>query len=209
MPTSRIQRTADGLTNKGQQTQERIVAHAARLMFERGVAGTTIGDVRDAAGVSNSQIYHYFADKNALVRAVIEQQTHSVVGPQESLFAKLDTMDGLRAWRDFVVEHQRRVSCIGGCPIASLASELAEGNENVRSQLAGSFARWEHGIRDGLRAMHAAGRLRPEADPDALALATLASLQGGLLLTQLHRDITPIETALDASLALIAIQATT
>lgn len=208
MPTARTPRADDGLTGKGQRTRSRIVEHAARLMFERGVAGTTIEDVRAAAKVSNSQIYHYFADKNALVRAVIEHQTDAVVGPQEQLFARLDTMDGLRAWREFIVGHQRRVHCVGGCPIATLSSELAEGDESVRRQLAGSFARWENGIRDGLRSMHEAGRLRPDADPDALALATLASLQGGLLLTQLQRDIRPIEIALDASLSLIEAQTT-
>jgi AcrR family transcriptional regulator len=209
MPTARTPRSDDGLTAKGQRTRRRIVENAARLMFERGVAGTTIEDVRDAAGVSNSQIYHYFADKSALVRAVIEQQTDAVVGPHEQLFANLDSLAGLRAWRDFIVEHQRRVNCVGGCPIATLGSELAEGDDSVRRQLADSFARWEHGIRAGLRAMHEAGRLRPDADPDALALATLASLQGGLLLTQLQRDVRPVETALDASLALIAAQAVT
>jgi hypothetical protein len=54
--------------------------------------------------------------------------------------------------------------------------------------------------------MHAAGRLRAEADPDALATATLAALQGGLLLTQLERDTRPLEVALDAMLELIAAQ---
>ncbi len=44
------------------------------------------------------------------------------------------------------------------------------------------------------------------ADPAALALATLAALQGGLLLIQMRRDTRPLETALDAMLALIASQ---
>src|ERR1019366_4994 len=41
-------------------TRQRIVAAAADLMFERGVAGTTVEDVRAAARVSSSQVYHYF-----------------------------------------------------------------------------------------------------------------------------------------------------
>jgi hypothetical protein len=52
--------------------------------------------------------------------------------------------------------------------------------------------------------MHASGRLMPEADPAALALATLAALQGGLLLSQVRRDTQPLEIALDAMLSLIA-----
>ena len=44
-------------------------------MYERGVTEATWEDVRAAAGVSGSQIYHYFADKQALLLAVIEHQT--------------------------------------------------------------------------------------------------------------------------------------
>ncbi len=36
-----------------------------------------------AAGVSSSQVYHYFKDKKALVQAVIEYHDETVVGGQE------------------------------------------------------------------------------------------------------------------------------
>jgi hypothetical protein len=52
--------------------------------------------------------------------------------------------------------------------------------------------------------MHARGELTPNTDPDTLALAMLAALQGGLLLTQVQRDTTPLEAALDAMLELVA-----
>ena len=51
--------------------------------------------------------------------------------------------------------------------------------------------------------MRQLGGLAPEADPDQLALATLAALQGGLLLAQVDRDTKPLEAALDAMIALI------
>jgi len=196
------------LTPKGQQTRLRIVRASADLMFEFGVAGTTVEDVRVAAQVSSSQIYHYFADKQALVRAVIDYQTDTIVGGQEPMLLSLDSLDGLRAWRDFLIEHQRQLQCRGGCPIGSLGSELAEVDQQARVDVAAGFARWEAAIRGGLRAMHRVGRLVPEADADALALATLAALQGGLLLTQLQRDTRPLETSLDAMLTLIAAQVT-
>ena len=64
-------RAEGGLTRKGVQTRQRIVAAAADLILQQGVAGTTLDDVRDEAGVSSSQIYHYFADKEALVLSLI------------------------------------------------------------------------------------------------------------------------------------------
>jgi hypothetical protein len=60
------------------------------------------------------------------------------------------------------------------------------------------FLCWESAIRAGLRAMHGRGDLA--GDPDDLALATLAALQGGLLPTRLQRQVRPLEVALDAML---------
>lgn len=186
------------LTRKGEQTRQRIVAAAAQLMYEQGVTEATLEEVRAAAGVSGSQVYHYFADKQALLLAVIEYQTEAVLGFQRPHFGRLDTISGLRQWRDSLVEYQRRLQCRGGCPIGSIGSEVAETNPEARLAVASGFLRWEASIREGLRAMHARGEL--DADPDDLALATLAALQGGLLLTQLQRQVKPLEVALDTML---------
>jgi AcrR family transcriptional regulator len=185
------------LTSKGALTRGRIVAAAAELMFENGVAGTTMEDVRAAAGVSSSQVYHYFADKSALVRAVIEYQDERIVGGQEPMLARLDSVAGLRAWRDFLVEHQRQLQCRGGCPIGSLGSEVAETDPKARAVVATAFRRWESGIRGGFLAMSERGELAPGTDPAKLATATLAALQGALLLTQIQRSTEPLEATLD------------
>jgi AcrR family transcriptional regulator len=188
------------LTRRGRETRERIVAAAAELVFERGVAETTLEDIRAAAGVSGSQVYHYFEDKQALVRAVVDHQAEAVLDTQGTHLNHLDTLPGLRAWRDLLVEHQRTLECRGGCPLGTLGAEVAEIDDAARMAVARGFGRWEARIRDGLRAMHARGDLAATADPDDLALAMLAALQGGLLLAQVLRDTRPLEVALDAML---------
>jgi len=120
--------------------------------------------------------------------------------PGVAVLARLNDMASLRAWRDFLVEHQRRIHCIGGCPIGSLGSELAETDEPARLSVAASFHRWHASILAGLQSMIAAGTLPLDADADTLALEVLTALQGGLLLTQLQRDTRPLEVALDGML---------
>src|ERR1700749_4890893 len=112
------------LTRKGEATRARIVDAAAELIFEQGVAGTTVEEVRDAAHVSSSQLYHYFDDKPALVRAVIERQADLAIGTQEQF--DLSSLDGLREGRDFVVDNNRLRSGRGGCPVGSVGGALPE-----------------------------------------------------------------------------------
>jgi AcrR family transcriptional regulator len=186
------------LTSKGRATRERIVRAAANLMYERGVAATSTEDILKAAEVTSpSQLYHYFADKKSLVRAVVHHQTEHVLGFQRPLLSRLDSIEALEAWRDAVVQAQHARGCQGGCPMGSLAAELSDLDPQARAQLVDGYGQWRQAIRDGLASMQERGELDPDADPDHLALVLLTALQGGLLMTQAHRDTVALEAVLD------------
>lgn len=216
-PTSRLRPGTEGasavdqvagatdrrFTVKGLATRRRIIAAAAELVFAHGVARTGIEDVQQKAGVSASQMYHYFTDKNDLVRAVIAHQTDEVLAAQRPVLDELDSFAALEQWRDLLVGLQEQRHCVGGCPIGSIAAELADDDPVARADLAAGFERWETPIRAGLARMRTRGHLRPDTDTDTLALALLGALQGGLLLTQTRRDTAPLRAGLDTVLAYI------
>jgi AcrR family transcriptional regulator len=188
------------LTPKGERTRARIVEEAAGLIHERGVAGTTLDDVKAAAEVSGSQLYHYFPDKNELVQAVIDYQADTIVNNQRH--ADLGSVKGVEAWRNMVITAAKRAQAKGGCPLGSLGGQLAESDPVARSLIAAGFERWTAAISEGLRSLQADGQLPSDIDPDDLAVTLLATLQGGLLLAQVQRSTRPFETAVDTLLAL-------
>ncbi len=200
--------SAPGTTSRGAATRARIIDATADLVLSRGVRATTLDDVRAATRTSKSQLFHYFpGGKTDLVRAVVLRQTERVLTGQRLLLDGLDGFPALERWRDAIVTVQRERDCVGGCPLGSLAGEVAEHDDHARTLLAGSFAKWQDLLRDGLSAMQSNGTLRRDADPDELALATVASLQGGLLLAQTTRSTRPLEVALDAALTHLRAQA--
>ena len=190
------------LTARGRATRERIVTAAATLMHQRGVAGTSLDDVRAVTGTSKSQLYHYFADKSALVEAVVQRQVAQVLQAQQPELDGIDSMAALRRWRDRVVELNHQAGALGGCPIGRLAAELAETDRCAPAELVDGFATWQQRLAVGLRRMHERGEL--EAQPDALAAGLLAAVQGGLLLAQTTRSVRPLEAALDLALSGVA-----
>lgn len=196
------------ITRKGQATRDRIVAAAADLMYQQGVAGTSTEDVQAAAGVSASQIYHYFEDKHSLTRAVIGYWSEAILGFQQPLLARLDGIDALRSWAEVLVDKQRANDFRGGCPLGSLASELADVDDAAREDVVAAYRRWQGAIADGLAAMKQRGELVDDADVDQLALALLTALQGGLLLAKAVRDPEPLQNALNTTIDHIASFAT-
>jgi len=195
-------------TPKGLATRNRIVATAADLMLTRGIAGTTLDDIGAAATVGRSQMYHYFTDKSELVRDVVRQQTEAIIAHQGPDYEDLTSWEAWQRWRDHMVADSEAGGCVGGCPLGSLGTELAERDVQARELVAAGFARWELGFRNGITTMRERGLLGPDADPSALATTVMVALQGGLLLAQVQRDVRPLAIGLDTAIAAIRRHAT-
>ncbi len=190
-------------TAKGRTTRARIIQAAAELVAERGATTMSLDEVGARAHASRSQLYHYFEDRDDLIRAVINATTNAVLAAQDELLGDLDNWAGIDRWFAELEAIQRAREARGGCPIGSLVGQLAERDPLARAALADGFNRWEGHLRAGLERMHADGSLAPDAAPSQLATATMALLQGGLLLAQVRRDPEQLQIALDAARSLL------
>jgi TetR/AcrR family transcriptional repressor of nem operon len=188
------------ITSKGQATKERIVEAAATLIGHFGVAGTSADELRKAAGVSGSQLMHYFGNKQALVMAVITRQSELEAFVGHPMLPPLDSIDALRVWADAAVENLDHGSGYGGCTLAMLAGSVSPGDEQTRVELCRAFTRLQSMLQDGLGDMRDRGVLRPEADLDELSMALLTAFQGGTLLAQTMQTTTPMRASMNAAL---------
>jgi len=190
---------AEPTTRKGRATRDRIVDAACDLVFERGVAGLNLDEVREATGTSKSQLYHYFEDKSDLIKDVVDRQAERVLAIHRPALDAVDGWTALRRWRNLVLRLVRAAGCHGGCPVGSLANELAELDESSRLRLSDVFAQWEEMIAQALQRMVDRGELATSADVKQLSIAMMAALQGGFLLSKTRRSVRPLEIALDAA----------
>ncbi|MCV7411093.1 TetR family transcriptional regulator [Mycobacterium florentinum] len=187
-------------TRKGQATRARIIEVAARLMFERGVANTSIDEVRSTAGVGGSQISHYFRDKRDLTREVIAARRDDVIEfHTQPRLGTLDSMEALQAWADACIADIDTVYRLGGCVYGSLAGELIEADDEVRDDLARGYDQWIELFQTGLEAMRRRGDLRADADPRHLAVSLVIAHQGGAMITHATGEAAPLQVAVNAA----------
>jgi AcrR family transcriptional regulator len=191
---------ATKLTPKGTATRDRIVAATADLVLARGVGGTSLDDIGAETATSKGQLFHYFpGGKNELVAAIASFQGERVLDAQQPYLDALDTWDAWEGWRQAVLRHYGSQPH-WGCPISALAREVIGNDPEQARELSAYMDRWLGCLKSGLDRMHSAGILRPDADPEKLALSAFAALQGGLLLTQTMQSLKPLEAALDSAL---------
>lgn len=191
------------LTSRGAATKARIIEAANQLMFEQGVASTTLAAVRTASATSKSQLYQHFADKDTLVREVIEFRAEALLAQQRRRLEKVDSLRGFELWRDDVVERNALRDGAYGCPLGSVANEIADHDEDTRRAIATHFEEWLQLIVEAIDRLKTRGVLRADADSRALASGLLAALQGGYLLAKTARDVNLMRVAVDMALAQI------
>jgi AcrR family transcriptional regulator len=192
-----------GLTTKGAATRDRIVRAATELILERGVTGMTLDEIRVGTRTSKSQLFHYFpGGKSDLVAAIAGYQNAVVMAAQEPWLERLDSWESWQGWRDAVIAYYSNLTH-KYCSVSALVNDVAPTDPELAAQVAAYADRWLDQLAAGLRRMRGNGLLHSGADPDRLALAVFAALQGGLLVMQSKDDIEPLAAALDGALIML------
>ena len=173
---------------------------AADLFAERGIAGTSVDEVLAAAKAGKGQFYHYFRSRDELAAAAVGHRCTQVVAGLTRALGGVSSLAELeQALAGFIDGFEQ--TGLPGCPIGTLATEVAGRNEDARMQAAAGFDAWERLLADALERMRQRGELRADAPPGVLATGLLASIEGGMVLSQARKDMASLRIAVEAGLA--------
>ena len=187
-------------TGRGRASRERIVERAADLFAERGIAGTSVDEVLAAAGAGKGQFYHYFRGRDELAAAAVGYRCAQVLDGLTEALGDVSSLAGLeQALAGFIAGFEQ--AGLPGCPIGTLATEVAGRNEAARLQAAAGYDACERLLADALERMRQRGELRADAQPAVLATGLLASIEGGMVLSQTRKDVASLRIAVDTGLA--------
>jgi AcrR family transcriptional regulator len=187
-------------TGRGRASRERIVERAAALFAERGIAATSLDEVLAAAKAGKGQFYHYFRSRDELAAAAVGHRCAQVVAGLTEALDGVSSLAGLEeALAGFIAGFEQMG--MPGCPIGTLSAEVAGRNEAARLQAAAGFDAWERLLADALERMRQRGELRADAAPAVLAAGLLASIEGGMVLSQARKDMASLRIAVDTGLS--------
>ncbi|SDT17268.1 TetR/AcrR family transcriptional regulator [Microlunatus soli] len=173
-------------------TRSRIRAASAELFARHGYAGTGLKHVSSAARAPFGSIYHFFpGGKDDLAEDMIRtsgpqfmQLVLDTLAERDDPAAALDHAFGVAA--DNLVAGDYA----DGCPIATMALDVASSNERLRSAAAEVFADWlEHGT------AWFAGFVDDPARARDLANTLIMITEGAFLLSRAGRDPEPLYAA--------------
>lgn len=156
--------------------RETLLDVAERLVLDRGFDAMSMQSVADAAGVSKGGVYREFAGKHELLDAVLQRSTARLGGRVDELTAHLPHPVPLSAL------YRAGVEALLADPLMSAAflDDRAVLGEHVRAVDPERYRARFRWITAHVEELRAAGRVRPDVDPEAVSLA-LSSVTIGLL----------------------------
>ncbi len=180
------------------QTRHRIVRTAMELFTLQGYQRTGLARVAKAAGVLPGSVYHFFPTKEDLVRATLEERKkllyegvlqpvwERIDDPLERVFGLLDQYRQMLLITEFA----------HGCPVGNLAIEMCETHPNTRELICDNFDGWLRAVSECFHA--AADRLPEDTDPEQLAVFTLTTMEGAVMLARTYRSLVAYDAAIHA-----------
>jgi AcrR family transcriptional regulator len=170
-------------------SRTKMVSSAASLIRQRGVNATSFTDVLADSGAPRGSIYHHFPQgKEQLAADAMRWTSERVLAHQRACTAT--TASGvldcfIDMWRQTVLAS----GGAAGCVVAGVAIDTVAGEPGLMEDVRATFQSWADLLAEQLEA---AGI--PKGRASAIALATLAAMEGALILCRAEGGVGPLET---------------
>jgi len=121
------------------KTRVRIVHSAADELRKNGIARTALAELMHEADLTHGGFYRHFKSKDQLVAEACAVAMDSLIASMSKAASKKGTRNALTLSISKYLSRDHRDHPENGCPLASLGSELARCDNNIRKVATDAF----------------------------------------------------------------------
>jgi TetR/AcrR family transcriptional regulator, lmrAB and yxaGH operons repressor len=171
---------------KGEETRGRLLDATQSLVESGGYSGAGLNQVLEVSHAPRGSLYFHFpGGKDQLVAESVARAGTQVEGVIRGLEVS-DAKELVDAVLGLLGDRLEASGWQSGCPVATVALEVAAVNDAVQQVCSSAYRSWERALRDGL----VADRRQNAED---LSVTVLALIEGALILARTHRSREPLE----------------
>ena len=175
---------------KAEKTKQYIISESAILFNQKGFDGTSMDDIIERTGLSKGAIYGHFKNKEAISVAAFE---HAVNKVNEEVRARTrvieNVIDKLKTVVYFYKERILNPPVEGGCPIQNTSVDADDNHPVLRDKVKTAMNNWIDRMVYVLQKGMKRGEIRMDVDAREFATQFIATLEGGIMMAQLFKDV--------------------
>ena len=171
--------------SKGENTKLRIIEVSTPIFNKKGISGTSMSDIMDAAKLSKGSLYVHFEDKDSLAFAVLE---HSLALQNKKLSTSMDHIDGpyekLLAYLE-VYQDPMHPTVPGGCPMMNFGMEADDNFPLVKERVNRAIEARQLFLEDIIETGIQQDIFKPDWNYREFATFMFATIQGGIMICRI------------------------
>lgn len=182
------------MTRSGDQTRERILDGAQRLVLELGLAATSVDAILTETDTSKGAFFHHFPSKNHLARALVERYAAKDVAWLEEFMARAEeesddpALQLVRFIRMFEDSADDMISQQPSCLYVSYIFDRQLFEDGTNEVIVSSVLAWRYRLAQKAREAAEVHPPKLAVDPDVLADHVFATFEGAFMLTRAMDD---------------------
>ncbi len=172
-------------------TRSKILFAAYKEIHLKGFQAASLNNILAHTGVTKGALYHHFPNKTELGYAVIEEVIADRIF--QGFIAPLkDADDPIQGLIDLIEQSGKTFTLRDvqlGCPLGTLAQEMAPIDEGFRSRLNRIYELWHGAIVEAVNKAKAAGDLIEQVQAEQVAVMVVATMEGCLSAGMISQDL--------------------
>lgn len=168
-------------------TREKLIHTTAQLVWNQGYFGTGITEILLQSEVPKGSLYHHFPKgKDQLIVASISYSGDRMQKKYQDALRSKGAYEGLCAVIDTLKTEMENSNFKHGCPIATVALDVASHNEEIRTICKDMYTSWQDGLATYLES-------RGVSDPLQKSKLFFTMIEGAFVLAKAHHDLSFLE----------------
>jgi len=187
-------------------SRQKLIEATIELMSSRGFEAMGINSILEAAGVSKSNFYYHFKSKEDLCLAALDSMTDAFFSMSDPILLN-KTLSPRRRLEKFLkgmAEMIESECCNKGCPFVNLATETSDFVPAFRERISQYFDRYQQRFADVIQEGIQQGEFRSDVSAKLAAQVLLASMNGTIVLTKVHKRPQVMKENIKSFLAMMA-----
>jgi TetR/AcrR family transcriptional repressor of nem operon len=194
--------------SKGENTKKFIIEQATPIFNKKGIFGTSMSDIMEAAKLSKGSLYVHFEDKDSLAFSVLE---YSLTLQNKKLSISMDHIDNpyekllgyLEVYRD-----PMNPTVPGGCPMMNFGMEADDNFPLVKERIDKAIEMRQKFLEDIIKDGIQQGIFKSDWNYREFATVMFAMIQGGIMVCRIAGNSTKMAAITDQLKRLIQAQLT-
>lgn len=183
--------------SKAERTRRFIIEKTAPVFNTKGYAGTSLGDLTQATGLTKGSIYGNFENKDEVALAAFDYNFEKVTLYMKSrILAKENAIERLLAYPIVYRDFLKIPFLQPGCPILNTSTEADDTHPQLREKAAEALAFWKRSVENQVKRGIERKEIKANVNPSQFAVILCSLIEGAVMQAKVTGKSGDLRTAM-------------